>query len=165
MIKLLLSSACALALCACSAFTPIPKPEKSWAQHTGQIQTIGGTMGIVGEISIRSDANNFLAEISKGPGVRLLTIYAHGAHGEEILVRGPLAGSAYQGSAANAHGRLQSWAALPDVFHWAAAHARGDWKFTTRLPGIESIARSKAGRMESFEFTRGGETITCKLNQ
>lgn len=141
MFKSHLFTAASLALCACSSFSPMPTPAKSWGQHTGQIQTSGGARNIVGEITIRSDRENFLAEITKGPGLQLLTIYAHAAPGEEVQIRGPLAGASYQGKAADAPERLRAWAALPGAFHSAQARARRE-----------------------FKSTSGNEVITCRLN-
>ena len=141
MIKSLLFSAASLALCACSSLSPMPTPAKSWAQHTGQIQTSGGARNIVGEITIRADRENFLAEITKGPGLQLLTIYAHGTLGEEVQIRGPLAGGSYQGKAADAPEKLRAWAALPGAFHSAQTQARRE-----------------------FKSSAGNEVITCRLN-
>ncbi len=141
MIKPLYFTAAAFALCSCSNLHPMPAPAKSWAQHTGQVQTSGGTRDIVGEITIRSDRENFLAEISKGPGLQLLTIYAHGTQGEVVRIRGPLAGGSYEGRAADAPAKLQAWAALPCAFHSAQARARRE-----------------------FQSSSGNEVITCRLN-
>ncbi len=93
----------------------------------------------MGEISIRADGENFLAEISKGPGLQLLTIYAHGTHGEDVRIRGPLAGSSYEGKAAHAPQKLQAWAALPEAFHSAQSR-------------------------RAFQIFHGSEVITCRLN-
>lgn len=141
MIKSLIFSAAALALCACSNISPMPTPAKSWAQHSGQIQTSGGARNIVGEITIRADRENFLAEISKGPGLQLLTIYAHGALGEKVQIQGPLAGGSYQGKTTDAPEKLRAWAALPGAFHSAQAKARRE-----------------------FKSSAGNEVITCRLN-
>lgn len=138
MIKPLIFTAAAFALCACSSLSPMPTPAKTWAQHTGQIQTTGGARNIVGEITIRADRENFLAEITKGPGLGLLTIYAHG---EDVRIRGPLAGGSYEGKAAQAPQKLKAWAALPGAFHSAQAHARRE-----------------------FKLSGGSELITCRLN-
>jgi hypothetical protein len=141
MIKSLIFTAAAFTLSACSNLSPMPAPAKSWAQHTGQIQASGGTRNIVGEITIRSDRENFLAEISKGPGLQLLTIYAQGTQGEVVRIRGPLAGGSYEGRAVDAPAKLQAWAALPGAFHSAQARARRE-----------------------FKISHGKEIITCRLN-
>lgn len=141
MIKSLIITTASLALCACSSLSPMPAPAKSWAQHTGQIQTSGGARDIVGEITIRSNRENFLAEITKGPGLQLLTIYAHGTRGEDVRIRGPLAGGSYQGKAADAPEKLRAWTALPGAFHSAQAQARRE-----------------------FKISHGKEIITCRLN-
>jgi hypothetical protein len=141
MIKSLIFITAAFALCACSKISPMPTPAKSWTQHTGQIQTSGGARNIVGEITIRADRENFLAEITKGPGLQLLTIYAHGALGEEVQIQGPLAGGSYQGKAADAPEKLRAWAALPGAFHSAQAKTRRE-----------------------FQSSCGKEVITCRLN-
>ena len=141
MFKSLIFIAVAFAVCACSNFSPLPTPAKSWTQHTGQIQTSGGARNIVGEITIRADRENFLAEITKGPGLQLLTIYVHGALGEEVQIQGPLAGGSYQGKTADAPEKLRAWAALPGAFHLAQARARSE-----------------------FKSSCGNEVIICRLN-
>jgi hypothetical protein len=122
------------------ASTPIPNPQSSWSQATGQIQSTGGKVAIVGEIVIRYDAENFLAEITKGPALPLLRIYAKGDH---VVARGALARGTWSGSPAKAPASLQAWAALPAAFQ--QARARGD--------------------ITSVTLEKGGEKIVCRLQR
>lgn len=62
----------ALFLGACSATAPV----KGGTERHGQVKFSSAKEQIVGEIAIRHDKNHFHAEITKGPGVPLLTISA-----------------------------------------------------------------------------------------
>src|SRR5687768_2016899 len=114
-----LTTLAAVAGLAGCASTPIPNPEPAWSQATGQIQSTGGKTAIVGEIVIRYDRENFLAEITKGPALPLLQIYAKGAKGDAVVARGALARGTWSGSPDKAPPALQGWAALPAAFHEA----------------------------------------------
>ena len=120
------------------ASTPIPNPDSAWSQATGQVQSTGGKVAIVGEIVIRYDRENFLAEITKGPALPLLRIYAKG---DTVVARGALARGTWSGSPAKAPPALQAWAALPGAFQ--QARTRGD--------------------ITSITLERGGEKIVCRL--
>jgi hypothetical protein len=122
------------------ASTPIPNPQPTWSQATGQIQSIGGKIAIVGEIVIRYDEENFLAEITKGPALPLLRIYAKG---DTVVARGALARGTWSGQPAKAPAALQAWAALPAAFQ--QARARGD--------------------ITSVTLEKGGEKIVCRLQR
>jgi hypothetical protein len=122
------------------ASTPIPNPQPAWSQATGQIQSTGGKVAIVGEIVIRYDEENFLAEITKGPALPLLRIYAKG---DNVVARGALARGTWSGSPAKAPAALQAWAALPAAFQ--QARARGD--------------------IASVTLEKGGEKIVCRLQR
>jgi hypothetical protein len=116
------------------ASTPIPNPQPTWSQATGQIQSIGG------KIAIRYDEENFLAEITKGPALPLLRIYAKG---DTVVARGALARGTWSGQPAKAPAALQAWAALPAAFQ--QARARGD--------------------ITSVTLEKGGEKIVCRLQR
>lgn len=134
--------AVAVGLAGCAS-TTIPNPQPAWSQATGQVQSTGGKTPIVGEIVIRYDRENFLAEITKGPALPLLRIYAKGAKGEAVVARGALARGTWSGSADKAPPALQGWAALPGAFH--EAHARGN--------------------LSSIKIERGEEKIVCRLQR
>jgi hypothetical protein len=151
----------AIILSACS--TPIPSPQSSWKQATGQIQSRGGTTPIVGEIAIRYDDDHFLAEITKGPSLPLLKIYAQGAHPAEVVVRGALARGSWKGAPANAPAALQAWVALPEVFHWAVAQKDRNPFFTITLPGLKTAGSRDGDALSRFEYTRGGEQVVVRL--
>jgi hypothetical protein len=161
-LRALFSCAAILLGGACASHTPIPGPQASWSQATGQIQTTGGAVPIVGEIAVRYDADNFLAEITKGPGLPLLKIYGKGAHSELVTVRGALARGSWSGSPATAPAALQAWVALPEAFHWARAKADGQ-PYSIELPGVITGAHRVGKDLTYLEYTRGGEKIICHL--
>jgi hypothetical protein len=134
--------AAAVGLAGCAS-APIPNPEPAWSQATGQIQSTGGKTAIVGEIVIRYDRENFLAEITKGPALPLLRIYAKGTKPDSVVTRGALARGTWSGSPAKAPPALQAWAALPEAFQQARAR----------------------GNISSISLQRGGEKIVCRLQQ
>lgn len=161
----LLSALSAIFLAGCAAMSPIPAPQPSWNQATGQIQSSGGTTDVVGEITIRADTENFLAEVTKGPGLPLLRIYAKGAHPREVIIRGALARGGWKGDPANAPEALQGWALLPEVFHWAHAGAKGDGNFVFSKADVNRGARRKGNVIVYFDYKRGGEKIVCHLDR
>ena len=146
---------------ACAA--PMPSPQSSWKQATGQIQAQGGTTPIVGEIAIRYDDENFLAEITKGPSLPLLKIYGKGAHPEEVVVRGALARGSWKGAPSAAPEALQAWVALPEVFHWAIAQKDRNPFYTINLPGIKTAGSRDGDALKHFEYTRGAEKVVVHL--
>ena len=152
-----------LSLGGCAFVGSLPPPQATWAQATGQIQASGGQTPIVGEIVIRYDDQNFLAEVTKGPSLPLLKIYAKGAHAEAVTLRGALVRGAWRGAPAKAPANLKAWAALPEVFHWARHHVSGDDSYRVSVPGIEYNARRMDGRMTYLELRSGGERIICRL--
>ena len=154
-------AATATLLAACA--TPTPSPQASWKQATGQIQTRGGATEIVGEIVIRYDDENFLAEITKGPSLPLLKIYAKGLHAEQVTVRGALAKGTWTGSPAQAPGALQAWVALPEAFHWAQARKDGDRTYSIQLPGVKTGGRKAGSDLTYLEYERGGEQIILRF--
>ena len=153
----------ALSFAGCAFVGALPHPQATWAQATGQIQASGGQTPIVGEIAIRHDDRNFLAEVTKGPSLPLLKIYATGSHGEEVTLRGALARGAWRGAPAKAPENLRAWAALPEVFHWAHRHANGDDSYRINAPGIQYNARHTEGGMTYLELRSGRERIICRL--
>jgi hypothetical protein len=138
-----LTTLAAVAGLAGCASTPIPNPEPAWSQATGQIQSTGGKTAIVGEIVIRYDRENFLAEITKGPALPLLRIYAKGAKGDAVVARGALARGTWSGSPDKAPPALRAWVALPGAFLQAQAH----------------------GDISTISLQRGGEKIVCRLQR
>ena len=146
-------------LSACASRAPQPQP--TWGQATGQVQSRGGKTAIVGEIVIRHDRENFLAEISKGPGVPLLTLYGKGAHAEKVSARSSLSTLGWSGSPTKAPAALKAWSALPEVFHLAQARARGDRAFALSIPDVKVIT----AKPSAIEYERGGEKIVCRLQK
>jgi hypothetical protein len=161
-LRALFSCAAILLIGACASHTSIPAPQASWSQATGQIQTSGGAVPIVGEIAVRYDAENFLAEITKGPGLPLLKIYGKGPHAEQVTVQGALARGGWSGSPADAPVALQAWVALPEVFHWARAQL-DRMPYSIELQGVKTGAHRAGKDLTLLEYTRGGEKIICHL--
>jgi hypothetical protein len=157
----LLIATCATFFGACA--TQIPSPQPSWKQATGQVQSRGGSTPIVGEIAIRYDEENFLAEITKGPSLPLLKIYGKGPHAEEVTLRGVLARGSWHGSPSAAPEALQAWVALPEVFHWANARKEGDRSYNIQLQGIKTGGRREGDDLSYLQYTRGGEEIIVRL--
>jgi hypothetical protein len=160
-LRIFLTAAVAVSLAACA--TPIPSPQPTWKQATGQIQTRGGATPLVGEIAIRYDDENFLAEITKGPSLPLLKIYAKGLHAEEVTARGALARGTWKGSPADAPEALQAWVALPEVFHWAQARKEGDRSYSIQLQGLKTGGRRVGEDLTYLQYERGGEQIILRL--
>ena len=157
-LSLLVLSVFAFASCATHA---IPTPQPNWAQATGQIQTTGGRIAIVAEIAVRHDAANFLAEISKGPGAPLMRIYAKGAHGEQVTVRGDR--GSWSGSPSRAPKALQAFAALPEVFQWAQAQRRGDTAYALSLSDVQAAPQRSVGGYTVLEYQRNGEKVVARF--
>lgn len=143
---------------------PMPAPQAAWAQSTGQMKASGGKTEIVGEITIRSDAGNFLAEVSKGPGLPLLKIYAAGEHPNEVIVRGALARGGWKGHPLKAPEALQAWAVLPEVFHWARAQAKRDGAFAFSIADVKRAGRRAGDKVVYLELQRGVEKIVLHLD-
>jgi hypothetical protein len=161
--RVFFSSLAAVALGACASVKPMPSPQPSWAHATGQIQTSGGAVDIVGEIAIRYDDQHFLAEISKGPSLPLLRIYAEGPHGETVTVRGALARGTWSGPASEAPDALKGIVALPEVFQWAKARAAGDKSYSIRTPDVKTGGRRVGKDLTYLEYTRLNEKIVLRL--
>ena len=162
-LRILSMAATATLFVACA--TPIPSPQPSWKQATGQVQTRGGATEVVGEIAIRYDDENFLAEITKGPSLPLLRIYAKGPHAEEVTVRGALAKGTWTGTPAQAPEALQAWVALPEAFHWAQARKDGDRTYSIQLPGVKTGGRKAGSNLAYLEYERGGEQIILRFQE
>ena len=160
-LRLLSFATVALFLAACA--TPIPAPQSSWKQATGQVQSRGGATEVVGEIVIRYDDENFLAEITKGPSLPLMKIYGKGLHAEEVTVRGALARGSWTGAPAEAPEALQAWVALPEVFHWAQVRKDGDRSYAISLPGVKPAGRRTGKDLTYVQYERGGEEIILRL--
>ena len=163
----------ALSLGACSALITHPKPTASWTQRSGQVKFSSASNNVVGDIVIRHDADNFLAEITKGPGVRLLTLSAQFGTGKSkvlterhaLIVRatGPLARGGWTWNPESLAKRgtddpkladsSRVWAALPEVFAWAEAKAKGG-EFRVCFPNIVIHARSPEGEVGRFDYQR-----------
>ncbi len=180
---------CALALAAvflgaCSTVTP--GPGKNAVERHGQVKFSSPDEQIVGEIAIRHDGDNFRAEITKGPGVPLLTISAKfgtkvnaktamDKHMISAHISGPLAKGgwtwrthdltkkSFSNDKLKPHYR--AWVALPEVFMWGDSQAKGE-AFQACLPDIAMHASAKDGEVKRFDFTRHenptGEALPIK---
>ena len=173
------SMQCALAvtamlLGACSALIVHPKPSANATQRNGQVQFTSASQKIVGEIVIRHDAENFLAEITKGPGVPMLKISAKFgtdpkspvlAEKHMLIARatGPLAHGGWTWKPkdltkenfkpAKLKDPSRAWGALPEVFMWGDAQAKGG-SFRVCLPDIVMHARTGTGEVQRFDYIR-----------
>ncbi len=173
------SMQCALAVTAmlfsaCSALIVHPKPSASATQRNGQVKFTSASEKIVGEIVIRHDAENFLAEITKGPGVPLLTISAKFGTDPKskaltekhmLIARatGPLAHGGWTWKPkdltkknfkpAKLKDPSRAWGAFPEVFMWGEGQAKGE-SFRVCLPDIVMHARAGDGEVQRFDYTR-----------
>lgn len=160
---------------ACSALIVHPKPTASWTQRSGQVKFSSGDTKIVGDIVIRHDAENFLAEISKGPGLPMLTLSAKFGtdpklktlpekHVLMVRATGPLSRGGWIWNPAsmtkehalfapNMKGSSRAWAALPEVFEWAECHGRGE-DFRVCFPDLTIHANSGKDGVRAFDYTR-----------
>ena len=161
-----------LLLGACSTATQ-PKHATTMTERHGQVQFSGGNDHIVGEIAIQHDGKYFRAEITKGPGVPLLKLYARFGldpkmkesgenHLRVVTATGPLAHSGWTWrpndlAKKSASDKLKdpsrAWAALPEVFMWGEAQAKGE-PFRVCLPDIVMHARVGDGQVKRFDYTR-----------
>lgn len=151
-----------------------PTPTASWTQRSGQVKFSSANANVVGDIVIRHDADHFLAEITKAPGVKLLTISAEFGTGPEkvlaerharrVKISGPLAGGTWvfrPQSLAKGKGSDDSefkdsakvWAALPEVFEWAQAQAKGG-EFRVCFPDIVMHSKTDGGEVQRFDYKR-----------
>ena len=164
------AAATALFLGACSATSSL----KNATERHGQVQFSSAKEQIVGEIAIRHDKDHFRAEITKGPGVPLLTITAKfeidpttKENPERQMVSshvsGPLArgGVTYRprdvakktATAASLSNPNYAWAALPEVFMWGEGDATGE-KVHVTLPDLAIHARTADGHVKFFDYSR-----------
>ena len=165
----------ALLFGACSALIVHPKPTASWTQRSGQVQFSSGDVKIVGDIVIRHDAENFLAQISKGPGLPMLTISAKFGtdpqmkalpekHMLSVHATGPLSKGGWVWSpksltkdhtffAPNMKDPSRAWAALPEVFAWAEARGKGE-EFRVCLPDITFHGDTGKDGVRWFDYRR-----------
>ena len=163
-------AAAALFLGACSATTG---SLKNATERHGQVQFSSGKEQIVGEIAIRHTDEDFQATITKGPGVPLLTISAKFAIDsksketkERQMVSSHVGGALSHGgltyrpkdvakkSAANLASTTYAWAALPEVFMWGEADAKGGESVRVTLPDLAMHARATNGQVKNFDYSR-----------
>ncbi len=163
-------AAAALFLGSCATTTAM----KGGTERHGQVQFSSGKEHIVGEIAIRHDKDNFHAEITKGPGVPLLTISAKfgiDPKSKETKERqmissrvsGPLAhgGLTYNprdfakkgASSDKLASPTYAWAALPEVFMWGEGEATGEAVRVT-LPNLATHSRTRDGHVGYFDYSR-----------
>ncbi len=162
-----------LLLGACSATTTKQSPTKtaSGTERHGQVKFSGGGEQIVGDIAIRHDGKYFYADITKGPGVTLLKLSARFGpdptikdenHLRYVRATGPLAHGGWtwrpndlakKSATDKLKDASRAWAALPEVFMWGEAQAKGE-PFRVCLPDIVMHARVNDGEVKRFDYTR-----------
>lgn len=167
-------AAISLLFSACSALIVHPQPSAQATQRNGQVKFASTNEKIVGDIVIRYDERNFLAEITKGPGVPLLTLSAEFGSDprvEELKERhmlvvratGPLSHGGWTWkpksltkksySSKKLQEPSKAWAALPEVFMWGDSIAKGT-SFRVCLPDIVMHARTGRGEVRRFDYNR-----------
>lgn len=167
----------ALMLGACSMSTTTPKPASAMIERHGQVQFSSASDKIVGEIAIKYDEKHFHAEITKGPGVPLLTISSKftSAGGEvrqlaSAHLSGPLVRGSWTWREKDLHRKIpfvthklkdpsHAWAALPEVFMWGEDRAKKNAKdgrdgFIAHMPDIVMHARVGNGEVKHFDYSR-----------
>ena len=163
--------AAALFLGACSATTG---SLKNATERHGQVKFSSAKEQIVGEIAIRHTDDHFRAEITKGPGVPLLTIAAKFStktdkEGKTVRqmdsahLHGALAHGGFTWRPKNlARKNFPSekltdpnlvWATLPEVFMWGEAEAAGKLSVVT-LPDVVMHSRANNGHVKNFDYAR-----------
>lgn len=173
----------ALLFTACSALIAHPQPSANAIQRSGQVKFSSSEEKIVGDIILRYDEKNFLAEITKGPGVPLLTLSAEFGSGPNVeklkerhmlAVRatGPLSHGGWTlkpkelTKKSYSPGKLKdpsrAWAALPEVFMWGDSIAKGT-AFQVRLPDITMHARTGDDEVVGFDYNRHGNNTGAPL--
>jgi hypothetical protein len=177
---------CALALAAlllgaCSTTAPQSKSAGNSTERHGQVKFSSPKEQIVGEIVIRHDGEHFHAEITKGPGVPLLTISAKFGTDPKAKgmisahISGPLAHGGWTWrpqdlskknfSTDKLKDSSRAWGALPEVFMWGEAEAKGE-SFRVCLPDIVMHARAGDGEVKRFDYARHsnptGEALPLK---
>ncbi len=149
--------------------------KSSASERHGQVKFSSSKEQIVGEIVIRHDGENLVAQITKGPGLPLLTLTAK--FGSDAKVKGGLEEKhmlSVHASGPLSHGgwtwrprdltkknfrpeklkdSSRAWAALPEVFMWGDAQAKGE-TFRVTLPDIVMHARAGAGEVARFDYVR-----------
>ncbi len=179
-------AATAMLFSACSAFIVHPKPAAGATQRNGDVKFTSGGTTTVGQITIRHDAENFLAEITKGPNEPLLTISAKFgsdprspelAEKHMLIARatGPLSNGGWTWKPKELTKKSfspdklkepsRAWGALPEVFMWGEAQAKGE-SFRVCLPDIVMHARTGNGTVRRFDYIRHenptGEALPMK---
>ena len=162
-----------LLLGACSTTMQLPKHSANIVERHGQVRFSGGGQEIVGDIAVKHDEEHFRAEITKGPGVPLLKLYARfgldpkmkesgESHLRFVSASGPLAPGLWtwrpnELSKSKASEKLKepsrAWVALPEVFMWGEAQAKGQ-PFRVCLPDVVMHARVLDGQVKRFDYTR-----------
>lgn len=171
----ILRSALALAplvFAACSSTIP-SKFSANVVERHGQVKFSSATEDIVGDIAIIHDEDHFRAEITKGPGLPLLKLYARFGrdpktpdveenHLRYVRATGPLAGGAWswrpneladKRHSENLKKSSRAWVALPEVFMWGEALAKGE-PFRVTLPDVVMHARVTEGQVKRVDYSR-----------
>lgn len=106
--------------------TPLPDPEIGGHIRTGQMRYSSAERSFVGEFSMRVSPGEFQLDVSKGPGVTVMSLREVARAGARVEG----GGRTWQGAANRAPKAVQSWLALDDVF--AGRPGDGSWTATKR---------------------------------
>jgi hypothetical protein len=132
----------ALLLTACQTMPPLPELAAG-AVRTGQVRYSSPGRSFIGEFWLRESRGSFQLEITKGPGIRLISVREVG--GKAARVEG--GGRSWQGTPDRAPRQLQSWLSLDDAL--AGRDGRGAW---TVKQDRGQTKVTFAGTGERFEF-------------
>ncbi|MEO6788475.1 MAG: hypothetical protein ABI318_20320 [Chthoniobacteraceae bacterium] len=164
----------AMLLAACSATATKSKPDANLTERHGHVEFTSATENFEGDITIRHNANHFRAEITKGSGEPQLKLYASFGtdpkikndtenHMRFVHASGQLAHGSWSwrprdlAKKDSAGEKLKdpsrAWAALPEVFMWGEAEAKGQ-PFRVSLPDIVIHARAGNGEVKRFDYVR-----------
>ena len=147
-----------LSLAGCQLPLKFPTPGPQWQTNVGQLQYVTPQRSVIGETVVsRFDKADFQLDFVAGPGVPLMRFRQSetGARAEGVFARG-----GWQGAPARVPHRLQSWAALRQVF--ASLEAKHDLHRVTveSRDGTWTAYAEQAGaqpRRVRIEFPKTGE--------
>jgi hypothetical protein len=123
----LLSLAIGLAIvdltgCATSSRHQFTEPTSAWRTRAGQLLYAAPNRTLIGDVVVRySDAGDFELNLSKGPGVTLLSLRQDATFAE---VKGAMARGGWSGPIDRAPKQLRAWLELRDKIIAALATAR-----------------------------------------
>ncbi len=135
-----------LALAGCQS-TRFPAENPNAQTLIGQMFYMSAKRSFVGDFTARMSASDFQLDITKGPGVPLLSIHESG----DTLARFEGMGHSWQGNPQHfVPGQLRSWLALRDVL---LNHPRPD------------VHVMRTGSQVTADFPRTGERFVFQINR